>query len=545
MLIDCKNNKASPSPSFHGDLKKVNVIIGRNGSGKSKLLKSISNFITANYKEFTPLYMRNKPYNSGKASSQETIISLAGQVRQTNMQLTMHSDGISMSAEMALNIIYHSENLALQKFIGQIEQDNGLASQISQWKQNLPIARVENIFRDCCEVSVSFNRETREFEAYDWSGRKFPLENMSTGEKWILYLSMQIIAISCLQENTNTVLLVDEPESGLHEALAIDFWTRIERLFPNFIFVYATHNMNFASRDEVESLISLKSPADKATIISNVTDLDIDNYRSLIINIPLMNSNKNIVFIEAEDRNSAEFHFYSKIIGNSFYQIIPARGKNNVIKYVKSNIISKISELEDISHKGIVDKDFGETEIDNIFSLSYHDWESYLCHPDVIIAASERTANKVNYDHVVEAIIAKAKEIKRSMIVKFVNHRISLSTNSLSLSKDSFIDLIPDKIYSSFIEIFDSHSHYMKSNISIESIEDYVNSIEKPVFDNDIEGILNFYAAKPILQQVIPFTGCRNLFQYIDLIVDHGIIDEVNIISNLKSDIHAFLLNDA
>jgi hypothetical protein len=86
-------------------------------------------------------------------------------------------------------------------------------------------------------INVCFSRE----------GKKFKASELSDGEKQILFFSVFLMG----QSQEEFAFLVDEPELFLNEAAAISLWRNVEEQFPRAVFVYATHNLSFATRPEV------------------------------------------------------------------------------------------------------------------------------------------------------------------------------------------------------------------------------------------------------------------------------------------------------
>lgn len=65
---------------------------------------------------------------------------------------------------------------------------------------------------------------------------------MSDGERAIFYFIGEVL---CAKENS--LIIVDEPENHLHKSILVRLWDAIEALRTDCVFLYITHNLDFAS----------------------------------------------------------------------------------------------------------------------------------------------------------------------------------------------------------------------------------------------------------------------------------------------------------
>lgn len=71
---------------------------------------------------------------------------------------------------------------------------------------------------------------------------EYPAPEMSDGERAVLYLAAQVL---CVPEEK--ILIVDEPEIHLHHSLIARLWRALEQARPDCLFVYITHDIQFAT----------------------------------------------------------------------------------------------------------------------------------------------------------------------------------------------------------------------------------------------------------------------------------------------------------
>src|SRR5262249_12791097 len=69
----------------------------------------------------------------------------------------------------------------------------------------------------------------------------YPGGEMSDGERVALYLISQ-----CLAAPAGSVIVIDEPELHLHQAIQARLWDQIEAARRDCVFVYITHDLGFA-----------------------------------------------------------------------------------------------------------------------------------------------------------------------------------------------------------------------------------------------------------------------------------------------------------
>lgn len=167
---------------------------------------------------------------------------------------------------------------------------------------------------------------------------------MSDGERVIFYLIGQ-----CLAAPKNGILVIDEPEIHLHKSVQIPLWNEIEKLRSDCLFVYLTHDVDFASAKENSKKIWLKSFDGKKWQWEEISE-DINLPNELIIEI--VGSRKPIVFVEGEN-GSFDVGLYREILSN--FLVIPRGSCTQVIQSVKA--LKANNQLHHLEVYGIIDRD--------------------------------------------------------------------------------------------------------------------------------------------------------------------------------------------
>ena len=84
----------------------------------------------------------------------------------------------------------------------------------------------------------------------NYESQRYHGKEMSDGERVMLYMICQVLV-----QRPNTLLIVDEPELHIHKSIVDKLWTRLESERSDCIFMYITHDLNFAlSRNEAKIL---------------------------------------------------------------------------------------------------------------------------------------------------------------------------------------------------------------------------------------------------------------------------------------------------
>lgn len=86
------------------------------------------------------------------------------------------------------------------------------------------------------------------------SGNTYQGREMSDGERVALYMMAQ-----CLCVPPDSIVIIDEPEIHLHKSLMSKLWSKIEEAQPNCLFIYITHDIDFAASRVGSRKIWLKS----------------------------------------------------------------------------------------------------------------------------------------------------------------------------------------------------------------------------------------------------------------------------------------------
>jgi predicted ATP-dependent endonuclease of OLD family len=180
-------------------------------------------------------------------------------------------------------------------------------------------------------------------------GASYHAAEMSDGERVIFYLIGQ-----CLAARENGILVIDEPELHIHRALQSRLWDAVESERPDCLFVYLTHDLDFAVTRVSATKIWLKSYENNRWNWHLVPENEEIPERLLL---EILGSRKPILFVEGE-RNSLEYFLFSHLFKK--FTVTPCGGHEQVIHSTSSFL--KLKSLHALECKGIIDRDFRTDE---------------------------------------------------------------------------------------------------------------------------------------------------------------------------------------
>lgn len=249
------------------------------------------------------------------------------------------------------------------------------------------ITTVEEIWNDILphrKLDLSGNEVHAIFQNknYDDTNIRYHGKEMSDGERVILYMIVQAIIV-----RENTLIIVDEPELHIHKAVVNKLWDRLEEIRQDCVFMYITHDLDFASLRNTDEILWIKSfdGQDKWDFEFLLLE-DYSNLPPLLL-FELIGTRKKIIFVEGTS-DSLDYLLYQEIYKYKNYHIIPCGGCKQVISCVKAK--NKYPDLKDIEVYGVIDRDYRtKEEIDNlekdgIFCLNVAEVENLFLVPELL-----------------------------------------------------------------------------------------------------------------------------------------------------------------
>ena len=200
--------------------------------------------------------------------------------------------------------------------------------------------------------------------------------NMSDGERVALYLMAQALSIP-----KNKTIIIDEPEIHLHRSIMNRLWTAIENERDDCLFIYITHDTQFAASHSQAKKIWVKN--------YDGTNWQWEEIQSSLLPekmlLDILGNRKDVLFVEGTI-DSYDTKLYSEIFKK--YYVIACGSCSNVITWTKA--MNKTAQLHDLKCYGIIDRDFrSDYEIqaykdEGIYTLKVAEVENLFLVPEVL-----------------------------------------------------------------------------------------------------------------------------------------------------------------
>lgn len=223
------------------------------------------------------------------------------------------------------------------------------------------------------------------------NGDVYNASEMSDGERVIFYLIGQ-----CLAAPQDGIIVIDEPELHLHKSVQAPLWAEIERLRPDCLFVYLTHDVDFAVAQEGAQRIWLKS-FNGATWDWELLE-DNDDFPDELL-IEVLGSRKPVLFVEGIN-GSHDVSLYREVFVG--FLVIPRGSCEQVIQAVRA--LRTNTQLHHLQVYGLIDRDrrtlpeIAALQADNIFTLDVAEVENLFCTQEILALVSSRLARDVSVD---------------------------------------------------------------------------------------------------------------------------------------------------
>lgn len=219
----------------------------------------------------------------------------------------------------------------------------------------------------------------------DDTSKIYNSSEMSDGERVIFYLLGQ-----CLAAPKDGIVVIDEPELHLHKSVQAPLWAEVERLRPDCLFIYLTHDVDFAVAQEGAQRVWLKSFNGSSWDWELITDRQ-DLPDDLLIEV--LGSRKPVVFVEGVN-GGHDVSLYREILGD--FLVLPRGSCDQVIQSVKA--MRGSPQLHHLQVYGLIDRDrrppaeIASLEKDGIFTLAVAEVENLFCTEEVLKIVSTRLA---------------------------------------------------------------------------------------------------------------------------------------------------------
>lgn len=316
---------------------------------------------------------------------------------------------------------------------------------------------------------------------------------MSDGERVIFYLIGQ-----CLAAPKDGIIVIDEPELHLHKSVQTPLWAEVEKLRSDCLFVYLTHDVDFAANNESAAKIWLKSfdgtswEWEELLPSAGLPD-------DLLLEI--LGSRKPVVFVEGVS-GSFDSSLYTAILPN--FLVIPRGSCTQVIQSVKA--LKANPQIHHLEIFGIIDRDrripaeITKLEQDSIYVLNVAEVENLFCTEEVLNIVSNRLARDpiTDFQTVSDTVFTRLQGELDTQVSLRVSSEIKFQLNMFNENQKGALAI--DGALQSLVASIDANQIYSDVNAL------YTGVLQNKKYDD----LLSLYNRKSLSSQVSSVLGLAN-----------------------------------
>lgn len=448
------------------------VAIGANGSGKTTLSNKFKNYLQNNGVVISAQRILLVPRfdaiaNPTKTASELKEWQLRDKTNKNDREFgyLQQEFGVVLKNLLADNI--SAGNSYRKKAIESINSGGTIQNPEST---NLDITfQIWNALIDhriiSCDDGINITAKSND-------GRFYPVIQMSDGEKVMLYLIAQV-----LQAPQNGFIVVDEPEMYLHKTILKKLWDLLEAQRGDCIFIYLTHDLDFATSRTTAKKIWIKSftHPDKWEI----EDIATDEIPETLM-LELLGSRKNILFCEGL-KGSIDERVYSILLPE--LTIMPVGSCFDVMNHTKA-----FNKLRNVNTQafGLIDSDHHDSgrleklKEKDIYHFKVAEVENLFLDSDFLkILAKQILIDESNVELIKIDVIKELNKLKEIQASNYVSAKVNYYFTDSDVSKGNQLAQLQSN-YQDFLD---------KVNVS----EWYVQRIQElgeMITSNDYENIL-------------------------------------------------------
>lgn len=487
------------------------VIVGANGSGKSTLLSNLKTtisekigivipaqklFIVPTFDSIPSYESSTQQYNDYQQNSNDKRLTYTSS--NAYIDITSYGEEYKNVLQLLLSERIQKANDYYQKGYlekGNIEEednyDNKLDKAIDIWNY---LIEHREMFCDGSNIKIKVKE----------NGEVYPAYQMSDGEKNILYLIGRVLLAS-----NEAMIIVDEPEMYLHKAIINKLWDKLETERKDCIFVYLTHDLDFASSRNA-----------KKHWIKNFTYPNTWEFEEIKENeIPenllmkLLGSRKKVLFCEGK-KSSLDVQLYEILFPN--YTITPVGSCSKVIQYTRAFNQYPSKEAQAF---GIIDRDFRTDEqikklkTEQVYSYDAAEIENLFLIEDFISAFAKYKNESIDIIKIKDKVFSLMFDHKEKQILHYVTSYINYIFSEKHLKCGGSLEGVKTKLdeFQSEIDIDKKYNERKNEYEKIVNNKDYNKAIliyNNKGLHNAIEEEMN-YSSNSYRTKALGFLKCN------------------------------------
>lgn len=413
---------------FHNNI----VAIGANGSGKSTLSEKLKEYLPKSAMTISAQKLLIIPVFKNITNPNDTIVDLhKSQFTEKSTRFKLDSDttyskeadAIKNEFKVLLNNLLSEHNTLSNKYVQAVRNGEVCDLPVSRLINTIEIwnSLIEHRVLECSD-GINITLKTKSSED------NYPAYQMSDGEKVVLYYIAHV-----LQAPQDGFVIVDKPEMYLHKTLLSKLWDILETEREDCIFVYLTHDLEFATSRNTAKKVWIKSfnHPDKWEI----EDIPSNELPEALL-LKLLGSRKRILFCESESGKIDE-KIYNLLLPN--FTITPVKTCFDVINYTKA-----FNELPNRTAEafGLIDSDHHDPDrllslqSENVFSLNVSEVENLLFDEGFLSDFSRQMMCDEDVVSTIKSeVIEKLSNTKELQVANYISAKINYYFKSSHVSK--------------------------------------------------------------------------------------------------------------
>jgi len=419
------------------------VAIGANGSGKTTLSNKFKTYlqnngvvISAQRILLVPSF--NAIANPAKTASELKQYQLRDKSNKSDREFSylQQEFGIVLKNLLADNI--SAGNLYRKNAINAVKEGNEISN-----PESTNLDTTFQIWNSLIEHRTISCDDGINITAKSTDGRSYPAIQMSDGEKVMLYLIAQV-----LQAPQNGFIVVDEPEMYLHKTILKKLWDMLEAQRPDCIFIYLTHDLDFATSRTTAKKIWIKSfiHPDKWEI----EDIPTDEIPETLM-FELLGSRKNILFCEGI-KGSIDERVFSILFPD--LTIMPVGSCFDVINHTKA-----FNKIRNVNTKafGLIDSDHHDIERleklkkKDVYSFKVAEVENLFLDSEFLkILAKQILTDEENIELIKSDVIKEMDKLKEIQTSNYVSTKVNYYFTDSDVSKGNALNQLEEN-YQDFL----------------------------------------------------------------------------------------------
>ncbi len=519
------DGKIVGTPALDAEFGRVNVILGANGTGKSRTISALI--------QQAALFGSGRPvvYVEGGR-----VVTPAEAIQDVNSQSATEKQLLDAHKKRCRGKLKDRVVSAFQVLgrVGRLRKDEHYAA-ILKWidagqagpPPGIGKPQIANLFAlfntIFPEITIGVSSTNR--ISCSKAGSVYKPSDLSDGEKQVLCLLADIVFLA----DDNSVVLIDEPELNLNPRLACSVWDAIETSRPNAVFIYASHCLSFALRNNVETVVVLGEKQRPPVVISDVRQLDSATLTEFLGAIPGILVADKAIAIEGKDA-SFDNTFYNWLIADKGVAVVSLGDCEQVRAAVtQQGLWNRLATKTDII--GVVDRDFRSDEDlaalsqDSCIVLDYHEAESFICHPKIVAhtaAVLGLLVSPPNEDQVVDELVRYCDAEKFKVALK----------RTLRAVRPRFGPVLPNQVLDTLMSRETAEAALKraiedaeKAGVGFEPFNrafiKELSVCDSAIQKRDVDELLRIFPGKQLLSRLAKIAGCSSPAQMLNAVRKH------------------------